>query len=186
MSVGTTEPKVWDSNPYGRTPVYYLPSGQVEAFDSGHIVSEGLDEQGAHQLRVAQQRVVLPGIVWDNPLHDYGQYGSQLLRKLVPDTGFTHPKSIYAVADALRFFPSTRVLDVYAGSGTTAHAVMMLNQADGGERESHSIALNEGGEYERTLVPRLKAATTMPLAYQGILAGYTGVLPGEVIPDPSE
>ena len=60
----------------------------------------------------------------------------------------------------------------------------MLNQADGGNRESVSISLDEGGEYHRTLVPRLKAATTVPLAYRGILEGYTGVLPGTVIPDP--
>lgn len=177
MKLGKTSPK-------GRTPVYYLPAGQVAAFDAGFIVSDGLDDQGAHQLRLTKDRAVLPGTVWDVWTHDYGIFGSQLLRKLVPDTGFTHGKALYAVVDALRGYAASRVLDVYAGSGTTAHAVMMLNQADGGSRESVSISLDEGGEYHRTLVPRLKAATTIPLAYRGILEGYTGVLPGTVIPDP--
>lgn len=176
--------KLGKTSPRGRTPVYYLPAGQVAAFDAGFIISEGLDDQGAHQLRLTEDRAVLPGTNWDVWTHDYGIFGSQLLRKLVPDTGFTHAKSVYAVADALRMYPARKVLDVYAGSGTTAHAVMMLNQADGGNRESVSISLDEGGEYHRTLVPRLKAATTVPLAYRGILEGYTGVLPGTVIPDP--
>ncbi len=176
--------KLGKTSSRGRTPVYYVPAGQVAAFDAGFIVSEGLDDQGAHQLRLTKDRAVLPGTNWDVWTHDYGTFGSQLLRKLVPDTGFTHAKSVYAVADTLRMYPARKVLDVYAGSGTTAHAVMMLNQADGGRRESVSISLDEGGEYHRTLVPRLKAATTVPLVYRGVLEGYTGVMPGTVLPDP--
>lgn len=176
--------KLGKTSPRGRTPVYYLPAGQVSAFDAGFIVSDGLDDQGTHKLRLTKDRAVLPGTVWDVATHDYSTAGSQLLRKLVPDTEFTHPKSVNAVADALRGYTARKVLDVYAGSGTTAHAVMMLNQADGGSRESVSISLDEGGEYHRTLVPRLKAATTVPLAYRGILDGYIGVMPGTVIPDP--
>lgn len=38
-----------------------------------------------------------------------------------------------------------RVLDFFAGSGTTAHAVAELNKEDGGSRESILITNNEGG-----------------------------------------
>lgn len=178
--------KLGKTSKRGRTPVYYLPSGQVAAYESGHIVSDGLDEQGAQKLRLAGGRSVIPGTIWDVWTHDYGIFGSQLLRKLVPETEFTHPKSLFCVADAMRFFNVQRVLDVYAGSGTTAHAVMALNHADGGNRESFSIALDEGGEYHRTLVPRLKAATTVPLKYKGILDGYEGALTGQQVVDTTE
>lgn len=108
-----------------------------------------------------------------------------MLRRFVPRATFSHPKSIYAVEDALRFYltnkPQAKVLDIYAGSGSTAHAVMLLNATDGGARESTSVTINElsphmlrhlalagldGDENDPTgvfyavLVPRLKAALT--------------------------
>lgn len=165
----------------GRTPVYYLPQGQIEALESGRIVSDGLDDQGAQQLRLAGRREVLPSTMWDVPTHDYAIHGSRVLQHLVPTAQFSHPKSIYAVADALRMYPSTRVLDVYAGSGTTAHAVMMLNTADGGDRESVSIGLDESGAFHQVLAPRLRAATTTPMTYQGVLAGHVGPVRGQVV-----
>ena len=65
----------------------------------------------------------------------------------MPDRKFPFPKSLYAVEDALRFFisdkPNAIVLDFFAGSGTTAHAVMRLNAQDGGQRQSISITNNE-------------------------------------------
>ena len=60
---------------------------------------------------------------------------------------FPFPKSLYAVEDALRFFvaskPDAIVVDFFAGSGTTAHAVMRLNKQDGGRRRSISVTNNE-------------------------------------------
>ena len=60
---------------------------------------------------------------------------------------FPFPKSLYAVEDAIRFFvkarPSAVVLDFFAGSGTTAHAVMRLNKQDGGHRQCISVTNNE-------------------------------------------
>ena len=60
---------------------------------------------------------------------------------------FDFPKSLYAVEDTLRFVlsekPEAVVLDFFAGSGTTAHAVMRLNKQDGGHRISISVTNNE-------------------------------------------
>jgi adenine-specific DNA-methyltransferase len=51
------------------------------------------------------------------------------------------------VEDALRFFvaekPQATVLDFFAGSGTTAHAIMRLNRQDGGQRQCISVTNNE-------------------------------------------
>src|SRR5262249_25017608 len=53
----------------------------------------------------------------------------------------------YAVEDVLRFFvahkPHAIVLDFFAGSGTTGHAVMRLNRRDGGRRRSICVTNNE-------------------------------------------
>ncbi len=74
-------------------------------------------------------------------------YGTSINNALIPGRVFPFPKSLYAVEDALRFFvankPEATVLDFFAGSGTTAHAVMRLNRQDGGHRQCISVTNNE-------------------------------------------
>ena len=71
----------------------------------------------------------------------------------MPDRVFPFPKSLYAVEDVIRFFiadkPNALVLDFFAGSGTTANAVMLLNHLDNGRRRSISVTNNEVGEREK-------------------------------------
>lgn len=54
----------------------------------------------------------------------------------------------------MRFFikakPNAVVLDFFAGSGTTAHAVMRLNRQDGGRRQCISVTNNEVAADEQT------------------------------------
>ncbi len=69
------------------------------------------------------------------------------MAELLPGRKFPFPKSLYAVEDILRFFvkekPQAVILDFFAGSGTTAHAVMRLNEQDGGSRQCISVTNNE-------------------------------------------
>ncbi len=54
------------------------------------------------------------------------------------DRTFDYPKSPYFISDLLRIAgvgPDDIVLDSFAGSGTTAHAVLALNKEDGGNRK---------------------------------------------------
>src|SRR3546814_10219325 len=66
---------------------------------------------------------------------------------LFPYTTLFRSKSLYAVEDCLKLFIADQkqavVLDFFAGSGTTAHAVMRLNRQDGGARQSISVTNNE-------------------------------------------
>lgn len=79
--------------------------------------------------------------------HNAETGGTNLLSALLPKRRFPFPKSLYAVEDALRFFvadkPEAIILDFFAGSGTTAHAVMRLNRQDGGRRQCISVTNNE-------------------------------------------
>ena len=170
-----------------RTPIKYLMEGVIARIDSGEISVTGYDPiTGTAELTESdEQRKTLPTTVWTPPSHNYSSYGSWMLRRFVPQATFSHPKSIYAVEDALRFYlankPQAKVLDIYAGSGSTAHAVMLLNATDGGARESTSVTINElsphrlrdlaaagesadeddpTGVFYAVLVPRLKAALT--------------------------
>lgn len=86
--------------------------------------------------------------VWHRSSHDAGAHGTDLLGAFLgAGRGFPFPKSLYAVEDAVRLIvtrkPGAVVLDFFAGSGTTTHAVMRLNHQDRGHRVSISISNNE-------------------------------------------
>ena len=63
--------------------------------------------------------------------------GTNLLKKIVGPGRFSYPKSLYAVIDAVKLMSSKNdiVLDFFAGSSTTGHAVLNLNKKDGGRRK---------------------------------------------------
>lgn len=67
-------------------------------------------------------------------------YGSRLIRAILPGRIFAYPKSVYAVEDTLLAIlankPNALILDFFADSGTTLHAVNLLN-AEGGQIHSH-------------------------------------------------
>jgi adenine-specific DNA-methyltransferase len=75
--------------------------------------------------------------VWTDSRYDASVNGTQLLKTLVPDAKFAYPKSLYTVVDCINAVVSddkdALILDFFAGSGTTGHAVMEINQ-DGGNR----------------------------------------------------
>jgi adenine-specific DNA-methyltransferase len=89
--------------------------------------------------------------VWWNSRHDAGTHGTTLLHQLLGRRdAFPFPKSLYAVRDALLTVigerPNALVLDFFAGSGTTAHAVALINAQFGGARRAILVSNNEPGE----------------------------------------
>ena len=90
--------------------------------------------------------------VWTDKRYDSSEYGSKLLDELIPGAGFTYPKSLWAVYDCV--FAATEnekdaiVMDFFAGSSTTAHAVMKLNADDGGNRRFIMIQVPQPCESE--------------------------------------
>lgn len=132
-----------------KVTVNYLRQAEKRRIEAGEILVKGRDDNGALILEhnPSAVRVTRPRTMWDVPAHDAGLYGSQLIKAVLGDKRFTYPKSLYAVEDALRFFvkdkPDATILDFFAGSGTTAHAVMRLNKQDDGRRRSISVTNNE-------------------------------------------
>lgn len=131
----------------GQFSISYLNRGQLERWQRGEFREVGRDSNGVVELVVDSQPRRYAPTAWDLQSHNAGEYGSRLLRALLPDRRFPFPKSLYAVEDALRIAvgdkPDAVVLDFFAGSGTTAHAVMRLNRQDGGTRHSILITNNE-------------------------------------------
>jgi adenine-specific DNA-methyltransferase len=136
--------------------ISYLIAKDIRRIETGEIRVIGRDGNGVLQLELASdvERRKLPRTVWYRESHNAGTYGSELLSRFVPARKFPFPKSLYLVEDALRAFvadkPSAVVLDFFAGSGTTAHAVARLNKQDGGRRQSIMVTNNEVSADEAT------------------------------------
>lgn len=79
------------------------------------------------------------------------QQNSELLASFIGKR-FSFPKSLYAVHDVIRFFaankPNALIVDFFAGSGTTMHAVNLLNAEDGGHRRCIMVTNNEVSDAE--------------------------------------
>ncbi len=85
--------------------------------------------------------------VWQNPRFDSSEYGTKLVEGLIGEAGFTFPKSLWAVHDAINIMtenePAAIVVDFFAGSGTTGHALWELTKASGGNRRFILVQLPE-------------------------------------------
>jgi adenine-specific DNA-methyltransferase len=77
--------------------------------------------------------------VWIDPKYDSNEYGTKIVKELVPDSTFSFPKSLWNVYDCIYAVigddKNAIVLDYHAGSGTTAHAVLEINAIDNGNRK---------------------------------------------------
>ncbi|WP_236967662.1 site-specific DNA-methyltransferase [Microbacterium aurantiacum] len=132
-----------------RAVIMYLPTGVLSQLGSGQIVISGRESSGAVILSYAEGvgREYRAKTQWAAKSHSSSEFGTSLLNSLVPGRKFPFPKSLFAVEDAIRLFVTHKraatVVDFFAGSGTTAHALFRLNRQDGGHRRSISITNNE-------------------------------------------
>jgi adenine-specific DNA-methyltransferase len=103
---------------------------------------------------------------WDGPATTTD--GIKLLNKIIPGNAFDNPKPVELVQKIL--FHTTRsnsiILDSFAGSGTTAHAVMEINKADGGDRK---FILVEGEEYADNLTAERVRRVIKGYEFEGTL-----------------
>ena len=101
----------------------------------------------------------LPSTIWAKPEYSAVEYGSVLLKNMFNKREFAFPKSVYAVEDCLSVsgaHEDALVLDIFAGSGTTPHAVMNLNREDVGYRK---FLIFESNDYIHSFtIPRIQKA----------------------------
>lgn len=99
--------------------------------------------------------------VWDDKRYYANIYGSKMLTNLFGDLPFSFPKSVYTVQDSIKAITSTNkdgalIMDFFAGSGTTGHAVININREDD-EGKKRKYVLVEMGEYfDSVTKPRIQ------------------------------
>ena len=140
----------WNSNTMSGT-VYYLPSGTIDDIESGKAKITGRNSDGSVIATYEEAGFTPPKRVWNLKTHNAETYGTNILNGMIGKR-FDYPKSLYAVQDTIRFFvankPNAIIIDFFAGSGTTLHAVNLLNAEDGGHRRCIMVTNNEVSDAE--------------------------------------
>ena len=132
--------------------VRYISEGWQKKVESGQIEVIGKNEDGSLVFDDSDYiKEFVPSNQWWIRSHDATEFGSKLLTGIIGKR-FSFPKSLYAVHDAIRFFvankPNALIVDFFAGSGTTLHAVNLLNAEDGGHRRCIMVTNNEVSDAE--------------------------------------
>lgn len=135
----------------GTATIYYLAEGTISDIENGIATVLGYNQDKSINAVYHESGTTPPKRVWNMPTHNAETYGTSIVNEFIGNR-FDYPKSLYAVHDVLRFFvadkPNALIVDFFAGSGTTLHAVNLLNAEDGGTRRCIMITNNEVSEAE--------------------------------------
>lgn len=97
--------------------------------------------------------------VWQSPKYSANNYGTQVLNSMFPAQPFSYPKSIYTVKDCLEAALNGKdtglVMDFFAGSGTTGHAIMNRNR-DHDNSHCKYILMEMGEYFDSVTKPRMQ------------------------------
>ena len=99
----------------------------------------------------------MPKTWWDDRRYASANLGAKTLKDIFGEKDFDFAKAVGLVEDCLRASlcdSHSIVLDFFAGSGTTGHAVIALNQQDKGHRKY--VLVEVGDHFNTVLLPRIK------------------------------
>ncbi len=132
--------------------IAYLTTGAISDIEEGRAVIKGYAEDGSIKAYYSEDKKSFPTTQWSFSSHDAKNYGTGINKAILIDRTFSFPKSVYAVEDTLKIFVANKsnalIVDFFAGSGTTLHAVNLLNAEDGGHRRCIMVTNNEVSDTE--------------------------------------
>ncbi|OGW15095.1 MAG: hypothetical protein A2035_02615 [Nitrospirae bacterium GWA2_42_11] len=93
------------------------------------------------------QEGIVPVTIWFHPEVGHNQEAKQIVKQILPDADmpFQTPKPVRLIKRIIQIScdKDDIILDSFAGSGTTAHAVLELNKEDGGNRKFILVEMEE-------------------------------------------
>ena len=129
--------------------ITYLAEGEIQKIHDGvyTVIGRGGSNNELQIKGGVAEKAFVAGTQWRIASHSARHHGSLILNNTIGEKRFSFPKSLYAVHDTVRFFvdnkPNALIIDFFAGSGTTLHAVNLLNAEDGGHRRCILVTNNE-------------------------------------------
>ncbi|MBN8102301.1 site-specific DNA-methyltransferase [Vibrio vulnificus] len=156
------EQEVWPTKDDGTPGCWYF--GYEKASSYASELKAVQQDNGEYYLyyRRRPNEGVQPLSFWADAKYSATEHGTALIKKMFgTSSAFSYPKSIYAVEDCLKVAGAGEkcsfVVDYFAGSATTGHAVLNLNRKDDGKRKF--LLVEQGQYFEQVTKPRvLKAA----------------------------
>lgn len=159
--IGKDDPYPTDPTPDGYLRVYPMGRDGLERVwrNTRTAVRDGIADKTLAlrctandtvvQVIAGERKAVPIRSIWSGARYNAGEQGTNLVEALT-GVEFPYPKSIYTVLDCLKAAvgnrPDAIVLDFFGGSGTTAHALQLLNESDDGQRQAIIVTNNELGE----------------------------------------
>ncbi len=138
---------------------YYSQDRVMKEAKEGFVYAKKINnkvEIHYHQkAKPMRRKSVLRGAKYDS-----STYGTELLTSIIGDNNFPFPKSIFSIIDAIKSATNNKdaiILDFFAGSGTTGHAVLELNKIDNGNRKFILCTNNENNIAREITYKRIEA-----------------------------
>ncbi len=101
---------------------------------------------------------------------DTNEIAGTQLKDILGKNVFDFPKPVTLIKYLINFIKAEYILDFFAGSGTTLHAVMQLNAEDGGKRQ---CILCQGIEYDENKEDRHICENVTFERNKRVIEGYT-------------
>ena len=139
----------FNNNKPQKYSISYIKTGAISDIEKGIATIEGYAKDGSVKAFYNNTKSKIPSTVWISESYQSREYGSNIVDAFIGKGKFPFPKSLYAVEDCIKLCvankPNALIVDFFAGSGTTAHATMLLNHLDGGHRRTILVTNNEIG-----------------------------------------
>ncbi len=136
--------------------VYYRKSLDKLSKDINKIF---LNENNIKKIS-KETKTIFNKILDSKARYDASEYGTKIIQKILKNEKFDFPKSLYAVYDTIYSIVENKknaiILDFFAGSGTTGHAVLLMNKNDGGNRKFILNTNNDNNIATKVCYPRIK------------------------------
>ncbi len=121
-------------------------------------IRRSLESKISIDFKTRMDEESLPTTWWDDNKYASANYGAAELKDLFGDKNFDFAKSKFLVEDSLKtcqlMSNSDLVIDFFAGSGTTGHAVINLNRED--SRHRKYILVEMGDHFSTVVKPRMQ------------------------------
>ena len=135
-----------------------MTKGTIKAINSGEVILTEKSADGTVNGYFPVGKPKVPTTNWNKASHNATSHGTDVINKILCDSRFDYPKSIYAVRDCLNIFfaenKDALIVDFFAGSGTTLHAVNLMNAVDNGRRRCILVTNNELSKAEAEALTR--------------------------------
>jgi len=136
----------------------YSKETLAKKIKSGEIFFSRDETRLIRKIYLQDQEGHVPNSVWLGKESGTSRSANLALKQMLPNCSFTTAKPIELLERIITLSTTdgSAVLDFFAGSGTTAHAVVNVNSKEGGDRSF--ILVEMGNLFDSVLLPRVKKA----------------------------